>query len=709
MKKLLIGLGVVALLLVLAVLLVPVFIPKEALEERIEAAASEAMGRQVTIDGAPDISVIPTVLTVRGLQVANADGFDAPYLLRVDTADIGVRLLPLLSGRVEVTRFDLAEPDINLEARPDGEANWVLTPPEPEDPDAPLPDVRLGTVNIEGGRVSYDGGTGQTYAMTDVDAVIRAASLDDTLTAEGTMQLEGRPARFDASVTTPRSLAERQVADLTLTAAVGDNQVSMEGRLGEAMTFGGQLDVEANDLRGLMALGGAEPPEGPGFERLALSGQVSGNAERITFAEGTTLAFDDVEGMGNVTLDLTGDKPSASGRFETPRLDLRPYVPTEEAAERDPDAPFPPWSEAPIDFSALGAANADLSVSAGEIVLPTMRVGRSDARMALRDGRLAMTLERMALYDGTGAGTLTVTSGATPTLAAEFTLSDVAVQGLVRDLMGTERLMGTGDVRIDVTTAGDSQAAFVRNLSGDVVTELGEGAIAGVNLGKVARSALALVDGVRGGGLNVATLAGSLAEATAAARAPGEATDFSKMLVDLSIDDGVVTTDAVRVTGPYFRVVGDGTVNLPNQTVRLILNPQVSSADGEPQRELLAPILVTGTFSDPKIGVDAAPLARAAAGEQVRSALGRIGIETEEGAGLEETVREGARQGLGRILGGGRETPADGEENADEANEEAASPRDELIERGLGAVFGGRRQAEEPAAEEPPVEDAPEE
>ena len=703
MKKLLIGLGVVIGLLVLAVFLIPVFIPKDALEARIEAAASEAMGRPVTIDGAPDVSVFPTELGVRGLTVSNAPGFDAPYLLRVDQADVGVKLLPLLSGRVEVTRFDLAEPDIRLEARPvpDGpaEVNWTLPPPE--DPDAPLPDVRLGTMRITDGQVRYDGGAGRAYAMTDVDAVIRAASLDDTLTAEGTMRLEGRPARFDASVTTPRSLAERQAADLTLSAEVGANAVAMEGRLGEAMTFGGALDVAANDLRDLMALGGAEAPEGPGFERLALNGQVSGNADRLTFAEGTTLAFDDIEGTGNVTVDMSGAKPSVSGAFRTPLLDLRPYVPTETAPERDPDAPFPPWSEAPIDLSALTTANADLSFSAGGIVLPTVRVGQSDARLVLQGGRLAMTLERMALYEGQGSGTLTVDAGRqTPTIAADFALTGVAVQGLARDLMGTERLIGTGDVRIDVTTAGASQAAFVRNLGGDVAAELDDGAVAGVNLGKVARSALGLVDGVRGGGLNVASLAGSLATAAAEARGPGEATDFSELLVDLSIDGGVVMTDTVRMTGPYYRVVGEGTVNLPNQTVRLTLNPQVSSADGEPQRELLAPILVTGTFSDPKIGLDAAPLARAAAGGAARDALGRIGIETEEGAGLEDTLREGARQGLGRILGGDRQAAPEGGEDA--AEDESASSGDALLRRGLGAVLGGRDEgdAEEATGEE---------
>ena len=106
--------------------------------------------------------------------------------------------------------------------------------------------------------------------------------------------------------------------------------------------------------------------------------------------------------------------------------------------------------------------------------------------------------------------------------------------------------------------------------------------------------------------------------------------------------------------------------------------------------------------ADPKVGLDAAPLAGRVANDQLRGALGRVGIEA-EGESVEETLREGARQGLGRILRGesGSQdgTPPDGEEA-----EAEAGPRGELIEQGLGAIFGGRRQAEEPADEAAPEE-----
>ena len=86
MKKLLVGLGVLLGIVLLAVLIVPAFIPKGALEGQIEARASAALGRPVTIEGPPDIRLLPTELKVRGLQVANAEGFAEPYFLSVGEA-----------------------------------------------------------------------------------------------------------------------------------------------------------------------------------------------------------------------------------------------------------------------------------------------------------------------------------------------------------------------------------------------------------------------------------------------------------------------------------------------------------------------------------------------------------------------------------------------------------------------------------------------
>ncbi|MBB4659744.1 AsmA family protein [Parvularcula dongshanensis] len=698
MKKILVGLGVLVALLIVAALVAPMLIPKDTLEAQIETRASEALGRQVTIDGAPDISIFPrTSLQVRGLTVANAEGFDAPYLLQVGEANIGVKLLPLLSKRIEITRFDLDAPDIHLQATPEGEANWTLTQQTEAQEQGPLPDLRLGTVNINDGAISYDGGTGRTYAATDADITLKLPSLDDTLEADGTMTLEGRPASFEAEVTSPRSLAEQGAADIGLQAKVGENTVDAQVRLSEGLAFGGQLAVAVPQLRDLMALAGTEPPAGPGFERLALSGEVNGTPERVTFAEGTQLQFDAIEGTGNLTVDLSGERPAATGAVQTGVLDLRPYLPEAPAEEPAEGAGFPPWSEEPIDLSALRTADADLSFSADAIVLPTIRVGQSAARLTLENGLMTMRLERMGLYSGSGTGALTVNArGQTPTVAAQFNLSGVDAQQLATEVMNTSRLSGSGDVALDLTTAGNSQADFVRGLDGTVTASLANGAIQGVNLGKIGRAAFGVVDQLQGGGLNVANIASSLNTVATEARGPAEQTDFASLVVDLGIADGIATSRQIALDGPYYEVTGDGTVNLPEQSMRMTLQPSVAGPQSDTRRTLPAPILVSGTFSNPKIGVDAQPLAQAAASGALRNVLGGQGINLGEGETVREGVTNRARDEVGRILGRGRPATEDPdaqapEEETDETEEEEEEEADP-ISRGLDSIFGGKGQ-----------------
>ena len=133
-RRLFIGLlGLVALLAIAAIAIV-LLVPASFYEEQIEKQASAALGRTVTIDGAPDFQLLPTRLKVRGMTIANEEGFPSDYFATVDEADIGIRLLPLFSKRLEITKFVLKEPAVNLEMKADGTANWILGKPAAASP-----------------------------------------------------------------------------------------------------------------------------------------------------------------------------------------------------------------------------------------------------------------------------------------------------------------------------------------------------------------------------------------------------------------------------------------------------------------------------------------------------------------------------------------------------------------------------------------------
>ena len=719
MKKVLIGLGGLILLVIIAAIALPMFIPASVLEERIERAASEALGREVTIDGAPKISIIPTEATVKGLTVANAEGFSAPHLAQVEEADIGVKLIPLLSKRIEITRFHLKNPDIRLEATEDA-TNWALgAPGEPSAPSeesggpASLPDVHLGDVRLTGGRVTYQGPDGKVWEARDANLVLTLDSLDDPLGLKGDMVVQGEPSKVDASFSTPRSYAEQGNATMDLDMSVGENNAEMGLSLTDELAFNGDLDIDFPALRSLFALVGADLGTENGFKRLRLDGPVSGTTSRIAFGQGTELEFDEIKGSGALTIDVSGPRPSITGDMTLGTLDLTPYLPAEneefEAVKEGKSSTFPAWSEEPMDLSALGAVDADLDIQTGNVILPGITIGDTALSLLAKAGDVTVDVKDTSLYGGKGKGTLTAKAVSTPRVGVNFALLGVDAGEAAKELAGITRLRGTGDITLDnVTVTGASQAAMVRSLAGQINLDLKDGAIEGINIGKIGRSALQTYDTLtgEGGGINTANLVSSLNGVITQARGPSEESDFSDFNLALDANGGIVRSRTIRLEGPYYEITGDAEVDLANQKMTMKLIPAVEAEGSDLRRKLPVPITVGGSFNSPSVGIDMQPVISGAINNQVGKLLEGQGVNVSDGENLEDTLRNTARDELTRALSGNRdkdEEAAEGDDQPEtdgETSTEEPDPRDELIRQGIGALLGGSKKEEEPQTEE---------
>lgn len=705
MTNLIRGLILLVGALVAILFFAPMLIPADVIKQQIEEQATKSLGRTVTVAGEPAISFLPPKATVEGLTIANADGFSAPYFVKVEKADVGLRLFPLFAGEVDITTFQLTAPDIRLQTNRAGQPNWLLGPQDAPDPtpteaanagNSPslINDVRLGDVRLLDGTVIFETATGETYTAEDTDIVLTLNSLDEPLGLKGTMTVQGEPSTIDASFTTPRSFAETQTADMALVMAVGTNKADTKLRLEEGLTFGGDLDIDFPALRALIALTGNDLDTPNGFQSMRFVGPVTGNPEKFAFGDGTQLAFDDIAGTGAVTIDLSGTKPSVSGNIAVEALNLLAYLPEESAemqalkqnqAEGAPAA-FPPWPTDILDFSALGSVDTDLTISAQQVLVPSLTIGPSAVNLAVQNGRAVATISQMSLYGGEGTGKLVMNAASRqPSMTADFTMTNINAGDFAQALLGINRLRGTGDVTFDVRTSGNSQAAFVQNLNGTVTTDLSNGAVEGINLGQLARGAYQTYTDIREGGLNLATVAQSLTQLTTAARGPSEETDFTGLNVNLGIRNGVVTSNKIALAGPYYDIEGAASINLPAQTMVMKLTPAVSQIDGSARRALPVPIQVSGTFNAPKVGIDAQPLVQSAASGAVKNLLGISGGEEQS---LEDALREKAQGELGKLLG----TSSDDETSAtdEDEEEEKLDPKEELLKQGLGAIFGGK-------------------
>ena len=122
MRKIAIAVGVL-LVIVIAVVVVAVSNLNGYLEENrdtLSKLASDAAGRSVSFDRAEVAFAGGLAVRVAGLRVAEDPRFGKPDFLSLDGAFVGVRILPALQGRVEVSGIRLDAPTIRVIQTADG-------------------------------------------------------------------------------------------------------------------------------------------------------------------------------------------------------------------------------------------------------------------------------------------------------------------------------------------------------------------------------------------------------------------------------------------------------------------------------------------------------------------------------------------------------------------------------------------------------------
>lgn len=665
-RKILIGIAGLAGLIVVAALVAPMLIPVSTFKPTIEAEASKAIGRTVVIGDDISLSVLPRVqFKVNDLVVANAEGMQADAFASVEEAAIGVGLLPLLGGAVEVDRFVLKRPVINLEKTVDGRVNWELG--GASEPSAPagtssgggdIKDLRLGDVAIVDGEATFiDGEAGTAYEMRAVNLDIGLDSLSAPLVVKGGLQLNGRPVRLDATVDSLRNLQNGERAEIEVKAKIDDADISIAAatNAGETLSYAGDVSVVAPSVRSLMEWFDIDAPTDEGFERLELSGDMQGNETSFAFDNAKVL-FDAIAGEGALSVNWAGVRPALVADLSVGRLDLRPYLPEAPKVEGEGAAKaFPAWSKEQIDLSGLKSADATVEIKTDAILVDGLKIDQSALALSVDNGRLVADLKSLALYDGAGAGRFIVNArGARPSYAAQFDLKSLAALAFLKDAAGIESLTGTGALSFDVSANGASQDAIVKSLAGGGSFSVVDGAIVGVNLAQAARALQAFRASRQAEDTD--TQPQTNAEETAPSNP--QQTDFAEFGAVFSISQGALNAENIKLLNPYLRLTGGGAVNLPEQTLDLRLTPRlVSSAQGQggaaDASGIGAPLKITGNFNKINVALDLETAAKDKARDVLTDRLNKAfggDEEREDGEKSpgEALVEEGLRQLFGR-------------------------------------------------------------
>lgn len=659
-KKLLIGLAVVIVLIIVAAIAVPFFIPLDTYKGKIIALVKTETGRDLKIDGPVHFSLLPSVaLEANDVSLSNPPGAASPNMVQLKTLDVELKLLPLLHGGLEISQFKLVQPAIALEIDKQGKPSWAFTTPAPSGaaPQAAPPvnsapaaggassgpdfsAISLGDVSIVDGRASYlDQRTGEKKQLTGINMTLSLPSLDQAFAAKGSAVWNNEKATLTIQIDKPGTLQRGGASPVGITFAATPINFAFKGEATGATLskLTGGIDLSIPSVRGLAKWAGiAFDAPGTGFGQMTLSGKINKDGSKIAFTN-AVIALDAIKANGALTVDTGGAKPVLSGRLDVDKLDVNPYLPPEtKSASTTPNsgggpssaqtgsapggstasggAPPPAsaksagWSDAPIDMSPLKLANADFDLSANSILYRKIQIGRSALGLHLKDGRFEADLNQMALYQGKGQGKFTADgSGATPAIGMNFNLSGVAIQPLAKDVADFDRLSGTGSVVIDVNGRGKSQREIVGSLGGKGSLNLANGKIQGVNLiAFVKNTASALTSAIGG----------------------NNATDFGALTGTYTITNGILKNNDLKLTSPEVPMSGAGTVDLPQRQVNYRVTPNVAGV-------LAVPVDIVGPWDNLSYRPDLAGIAKGLAQDPGKAldALKGGGSSTGSGAG----------------------------------------------------------------------------
>lgn len=274
LRKILIGLAVLVVLLIAAVLIVPSFLDWNQYKQQITAAAREATGRSVAVDGDISLRLLPApALSVGEVRIGNIAGGSEADMVRLRALDVQVAFVPLLSGRIEVASVRLVAPVALLEVLADGRVNWqfggagagvaaTTTAPAAEEAGATPLELTLERFEIVDGEVVYrDARSGTEERISAVNLSGSAGSLQGPFAVAGGLVARELPLSIDLSI---GQLAEGRAVPVALSAELSPQlNLEMKGRVENLLTapqLAGLLRVQSPNLVAAGARAGVALP-----------------------------------------------------------------------------------------------------------------------------------------------------------------------------------------------------------------------------------------------------------------------------------------------------------------------------------------------------------------------------------------------------------------------------------------------------------------
>ena len=634
-------------LLVLAVVILLIVIDPNDYKEEIQTQVKETINRELLINGDLSWTFYPQLGFSSGeIELNNPEGFNRKHLLKIEEAAIGLAVLPLFKGEIQIGELTLNGLLVNLITNKDGSSNLDNMFPEksasaPEQiaekqPETEKPGffdtgkMQLAGINIETVQIEVQDLKAGSTTKVDIDHI--------------------RLGKFILGEETELSI----LTDLLL--AQMDGHIDLQAKLIVAPDFS---SLQLNDLELQTLFTGKDLPNGKISSSIHTNIAYDLSSSKAELTE-FLLQLDKINLTGNLSVQAQ-DKTKIRFALQGNEWDLNPYLPqsTEKKAEKTDTSgqPTTPDKTAAVaeqepDLSFLQGLDVKGTLTVAAIKASELKIGKINTTMEINRGKAQIKPLTAELYQGLLTLNASVDDGkGTNSYKLDSRLKDVQIHPLFIDAADIDLLSGTTAFNFSASGRGLTTSKIKSGLVGSGDFTLLDGELYGINIPQEIR-----------------TLKAKLTGKPMPTEADIKKTDFASLTGKFSVRKGMVDNNKLLMLSPVMRLDGAGLVDILKEALdyKLSVTP-LSKSDAETELDELSgitiPLLIKGPFSEPKFSLDT------------------------EGA-LKEQLKEKANAELEKQKQKLQEKKQELQEKSQQELEEKSKELEEKLKKKLGGLFG---------------------
>jgi len=648
--------GCLAVVIIAAMFLIPMFVDVQKYKPMLESKVTEATGRPFSVGDDLRLSLFPWAgVSFSDLRLGNPAGFAEKEFVTVKSFEVRVKLLPLLSKDIQIKRFVVNEPRIILIKAKKGLPNWEQPKQQSKDTptqkdgkapaeetgrfELPFSALTVGNLAINNGSAIWDDRTtGIRKEISQINLALQDVSLERPVKLTFSALVDQKPISIEGSVGPVGQGFQAKTIPIELSLkALKQLAIQLKGALENPLTNPGvNMDIEIAEFspRKLVAELGQDFPvmtsDPKALNSIALKAHVKADAGNVSLSS-ATLSLDQSKLKFSATAS-DFSRPNLKFDLDLDQINLDRYMPPpsdQPAAQKSESSAKKP------DYTPLRRMLLDGTAKIGQLTVSKARVQEVLLQIKAKDGIITLDPINLKMYQGNAAGkaVLNVVKN-TPASDLKLRINGIQVNPLLKDVLEKDFLEGSTNADLTLAMVGDTPDQIKKTITGTGDLRFNDGAIVGIDLASMAR--------------NVKSAFGMGAAQQGDQR---PRTDFTELAMPFTIKNGVANTPGSSLKSPFIRIVTTGTADLVKETLDFRVEPKaVASIKGQgdaAQRSgLMVPVLVSGTFASPKFRPDLSAAAKQNIEKQIfESKEAQKLLEKDELKPLEKSAK-GALKGL---------------------------------------------------------------